>query len=70
MSDIVNKPVSEYDNLLNKESEIVKDGVDLSDKYANLARSKNSIDQMQRMLGEANIDVTHREIVKALNELG
>jgi hypothetical protein len=50
MSDVVNKPVSEYDNLFNKEAQIVGDGVGLSDKFAQLARSKDSVDQMTRML--------------------
>ena len=69
MSDLVNKPLSEHDTLFNQEAKIVKEGVDLSDQYAHLARSKDSVEMMSRMLGEANIEATHRDVVKALNEL-
>jgi len=41
----------------------------MSDKFAQLARSKDSVEQMSRMLGEANIEATHRDVVKALTEL-
>ena len=50
MSDVVNKPVSEYDNLFNKEAQIIKDGNELSDKFSNLARSKDAVDRMTRLL--------------------
>ncbi len=44
------KPVSVYDNFLKQDSDILKEGMDLSDKYAQLSRSTDSLDQMQRLL--------------------